>query len=204
MAVFITGAGIVPNLSGLPNGYTQLEYIESTGTQYIDTNIIGNSNLSIEASMQMTSALTWRWLFSSRIGASGNLASIGLETGDSTTALRGEYGNQTYAYNVNPTTLLNINFNKNICNVNSISKTYNVETFESNCNLIIFGRNNSGTITSFSYAKLYYFKIYNNDILVRNFIPCKNSSNEIGLYDVVSQSFFANSGTGVFVAGPEL
>lgn len=202
MSVFITGAGIVPNSSGLPSGYTQLEYIESTGTQYIDTNIIGNSNLRIEASMQMTEARTWRWLFGSRIRA--NQAAIGLETGGSTTALRGEYGNQTYPYDIDPTIILNINFNKNICNVNSISKTYSVETFESNCNLIIFARTDNGTISSFSYAKLYYFKIYNDDILTRNFIPCKNSSDEIGLYDVVSQSFFANSGTGVFVAGPEL
>lgn len=48
MAVFITGAGIVPNLSGLPSGYTQLEYIESTGTQYIDTNFFPSENFSNE------------------------------------------------------------------------------------------------------------------------------------------------------------
>lgn len=34
---------------GLPAGYQEVEYIESTGTQYIDTGIIGNSNIGIKA-----------------------------------------------------------------------------------------------------------------------------------------------------------
>jgi len=29
----------------LPEGYTQVEYIESTGTQYIDTRVSANSNI---------------------------------------------------------------------------------------------------------------------------------------------------------------
>lgn len=41
---------------------------------------------------------------------------------------------------------------------------------------------------------------YNNT----NFIPCKNSPDEIGSYDMVSQSFFVNADSGSFVTGPEL
>ena len=41
---------------------------------------------------------------------------------------------------------------------------------------------------------------YNNT----NFIPCKNSPNEIVSYDMVSQSFFANADSVSFVIGPEL
>lgn len=41
---------------------------------------------------------------------------------------------------------------------------------------------------------------YNNT----NFIPCKNSPDEIGSYDMVSQSFFANADSGSFVTRPEL
>lgn len=47
MAVFITGAGVIPNTL-LPKGYVQLEYIESTGTQYIDTNFFPSENSSNE------------------------------------------------------------------------------------------------------------------------------------------------------------
>ena len=34
--------------ANLPSGYTQVEYIESTGTQYIDTGYIPNNNSEIE------------------------------------------------------------------------------------------------------------------------------------------------------------
>ena len=39
----------------LPNGYTQVEYIESTGAQYIDTGIIGKSDLDIYMDLEYTS-----------------------------------------------------------------------------------------------------------------------------------------------------
>ena len=47
MSVFVTGAGVIPNTL-LPKGYVQLEYIESTGTQYIDTNFFPSEKSSNE------------------------------------------------------------------------------------------------------------------------------------------------------------
>ena len=55
-------------------------------------------------------------------------------------------------------------------------------------------------------AKVYYAKFYNaSGDLVRDYIPAKNrSTNEIGLYDKISKTWFYNAGTGSFVAGPEI
>ena len=39
--------------ANLPSGYTELEYIESTGTQYIDTGLKGNLNTKVEIDMQI-------------------------------------------------------------------------------------------------------------------------------------------------------
>ena len=50
--------------------------------------------------------------------------------------------------------------------------------------------------------KLYYCKIWDNGSLVRNFIPCKNTSGTLGLYDAVNNVFYTNAGTGTFTAGP--
>ena len=36
------------NINGLPLGYTEVEYLEGTGTQYIDTSIAPNYNTKIE------------------------------------------------------------------------------------------------------------------------------------------------------------
>lgn len=47
MSVFVTGAGI-------PSGaINYLNYIQSTGTQYIDTGITGNSNIKIQPKFEM-------------------------------------------------------------------------------------------------------------------------------------------------------
>lgn len=54
-----------------------------------------------------------------------------------------------------------------------------------------------------SKAKVYSIKIYDNDTLTREFIPCykenaDGSINKVGLYDLVTNSFYANRGTGDF------
>ena len=50
--------------------------------------------------------------------------------------------------------------------------------------------------------KLYSMKIYDNDgNLVRNFVPCRNSYGEVGLYDWVTNQFYGNAGSGEFKFG---
>lgn len=51
-------------------------------------------------------------------------------------------------------------------------------------------------------GKLYSCKILNNNNLIRNFVPCKNTSGILGLYDTVNNVFYTNAGTGTFTAGP--
>lgn len=54
--------------------------------------------------------------------------------------------------------------------------------------------------------RLYSCKIwktitYEGTPLVRDFIPCKNASGEVGLWDDVNSVFYGNAGTGTFIAG---
>ena len=54
---------------------------------------------------------------------------------------------------------------------------------------------------------LYSFKMYDGDTsgtLLRDFIPVKNSANEIGLLDLVEGKFYRNQGTSSFIAGSEV
>ena len=47
--------------------------------------------------------------------------------------------------------------------------------------------------------KLYYFKIYENWTLVRDFVPCyRKSDSVIWLYDLVNSVFYTNAGTWTF------
>ena len=60
------------------------------------------------------------------------------------------------------------------------------------------------TPTAYSNMKLYNAKLYNDDTLIRNFVPVINSSNQVGLYDLVNNQFYGNSGSGSFNAGPSV
>ena len=53
-------------------------------------------------------------------------------------------------------------------------------------------------------VKLYSFKLFDGSgNALRDFVPCKNDQNEVGLYDKVSETFFGNvKDSGVFIAGP--
>lgn len=59
----------------------------------------------------------------------------------------------------------------------------------------------SGTYKSITLPKGTY-KLECWGAQVRNFIPCKNISGILGLYDIVNNIFYTNAGTGTFTAGP--
>jgi len=50
--------------------------------------------------------------------------------------------------------------------------------------------------------KLWSCQVYQDNMLVRDFIPALNSNNVVGMYDMVTNTFFTNNGTGEFIAGP--
>lgn len=70
-------------------------------------------------------------------------------------------------------------------------------------NIYIFGRNDNGELKSIpSGARIYYLTIQNGNSIARKFYPAERKSDgALGLYDTVSSSFFANSGSGSFISG---
>jgi hypothetical protein len=71
--------------------------------------------------------------------------------------------------------------------------------------MYLFARNVDGQASGFSNRKLGAFKIWDNGILIRNYIPCyRKSDNVIGLYDLVNNVFYTNAGTGTFLKGADV
>ena len=64
--------------------------------------------------------------------------------------------------------------------------------------------NSAGSKKGYVAGKLYSCRIYNDGVLIRNFVPCKNASNVVGLWDDANSTFYPNAGTGTFTAGPEI
>ena len=93
--------------------------------------------------------------------------------------------------------------NKNVCTFNDDTITNPSSVATASANMFLLALNNAGSAQYFLNAKLYSCDIYDNDVLVRDFVPCKNPSGVIGLYDVVNGVFYQNAGTGEFTAGDE-
>ena len=53
--------------------------------------------------------------------------------------------------------------------------------------------------------RLYYLKMYSDGDLVRDYVPCyRKSDSVIGLYDLVSKTFYTNQGSGTFTKGGDI
>ena len=67
----------------------------------------------------------------------------------------------------------------------------------------LFANNNNGTINSkyFPSMRLYSCRIWDNGLLVRDFVPALDGNSTACLYDIVGESFYSNAGEGVFTAG---
>lgn len=192
----------------LPSGYKLLKYIQSSGTQYINTGFKPKGTTKIVCDFQMVNQGTeQQGVFGSKPGASGRFTVF---TGDSTGALQVDY--DTYGalaeetstisgLNLNNRNTIEVN-NSLIINENTV-KTVSAVSFTSTYNLFLFANNNAGTAQLPGILKLYSCQIYDNGTLVRDFIPCKNTGGAVGLWDDVNSVLYVNAGTGTFTAGPE-
>ena len=188
----------------LPDGYQQVEYLASSGTQWIDTGFTPNQDTRVVVDYQFTE-ITSAFLFGSRTSASSNAYAVNVSSSNLVTSY-GTSGNTIYA--TADTERHVIDKNKNIFYVEGNKLTQTTSTFTAPGTLEIFAAYNAGTEGYLpSKAKIYSFRIYDNETLVRNFVPCykiADSGNVNGLYDTVNNTFYANSGTGTFDVGSDV
>lgn len=187
----------------LPDGYTELTYIQSSGTQYIDTGFKPNQDTRVVGDMQFMD------------NTSGNPASLfGYRKSQSTQRYEFfQYNSLLYSpYNTSAgstismtTNKISIDKNKGTTLVNgSALSTITYANFQCSGNLYLFALNNNGSVSNVNGKKrIYSCQIYDNGTLTRNFVPCKNPSGVVGMYDMVNNVFYQNAGTGTFTAGDE-
>ena len=61
---------------------------------------------------------------------------------------------------------------------------------------------NYGGARAFASAKIWYCRIYINDVLAYDLLPCKRDSDDkIGMYDTVAEEFRTNGGSGADFSG---
>lgn len=198
----------------LPDDYIQLEYIQSTGTQWIDTGLkttneyfrvttkiiasAYNSNMRPFGSQKNTQCTIVPWPKDST-NVYGWLA-IGTDYYAQTT------NSSFFNAGLNTEHYMDIIANSghvtgNYCGY-VLDSTY-TGSLKNGYNNYIFASNRNGSPQVGGTQKIYWIKIYlNENQLSFNGIPAKRKSdNVIGMYDMVSGQFFTNSGTGSFTGG---
>ena len=194
--------------------YQQVEYIESTGTQYITTNYYQTSD-----DMQLKTKIYISEMLSIEKDIIGN------QDGQTGGFVLGMYTKKIFGYSkvganiIDPNVFsneysdsqtLDISIDYNSTNktktlvVNSVSTTanYNANISNTNKGVQIFANgDNANTFT----GRVYYVQILENDILKLDLIPCyRKLDNVIGMYDKVEGKFYTNAGTGTFIKGKDV
>ena len=189
----------------------EVEYLESTGTQWIDTGEVWQLGDTVRIETAQTRVRDQAAFgVSARIyGFSNNTDSYSSNnraffwgnspyTGGSSTALPANYGTTRHVIAVNADT----------CNVDGtvISGSVTTTTSDSLHTIPLFCRVGNAATTTINkpyYGRIYWWKHYRSGTLVRDMIPVRVGS--VGyMYDRVSGRLFGNAGTGAFTYGNDL
>ena len=221
-AVFLQKQEAILKIEGfLPKEFQQVEYIESTGTQYIDTGFKPNQDTSVEVKYCFLRNDIASFLYGSRItNVNSTFGGVLGRLNEGNRTLRIDYNTKMLlipndGYNIN--TIYTLNHTKNKCFINGIYQDeHSYKKFSVPYNMYIFAMNTSESVSSPGYERIYYLKIWDNEELIRSFISCKSTttvtdvdgiqcpSGTIGLYDTLEGKFYTNQGTGEFIAGADV
>ena len=201
-------ADYTPTWRGLPKGYTQVEYVEANGTQYVDLGINAQSGLSLEADMLWVALpsdggycsaksaagqrimLLWYdsngWMFgydnyfSTKVKASANTL-YHVES-----ALRD--GSQT-------ATITDGDGNVVLNWANDPAATGDLDL---GVTLYLFANHNGTGVSGQTKSRCYALKIWRDGAnggrdLVGDFVPCKDDDGNTGLFDLVKNRFLKAS-----------
>ena len=193
-------------------GYRQLFYIESNGTQIITTDIVPNQNTGFEIEfMSKTAPTATDAPQIINAGGRGTQNRYAISLYKKTNTLNGEVMIKTTSINANITAnsrlllkYINDGTNKTYTATDGTDTSVEVsgewiakDSTSGSANpapLILFGLKSGNTFDRFFSGRLYRLKIYNLDVLAYDFIPAmRESDNKVGLYESVNNVFYTDT-----------
>lgn len=199
-------------VDGLPMSYTRLEYLECSGTQYINTGVKATGSLKIELDVMATA---WdgfvNYIFGSENKFGNIYFSMNYNNGNSTAGIY-LYGtqwkyfryaahklNQRYKYVFDENVVYRDGKLFPFMNDSLMTK----DEFTSKRNIYLFASyHTNGNFTRTRYKKIYSFGIYDNASgrQLLNYVPSIDPvTGQAGMYDTVNKVFKTNSGSGDFI-----
>lgn len=178
--------------------YQKIEYLQNTGSSYINTGFVNTNNTEFVIDFQLTNSSADRKIigqgFKFGLGQMDGywriIDSQWYKTSSATDTNRHTARTENGAYYIDTT---------------KIADRYSYKT-AGTYNMLLFAVSSQDSVSpdgNCALMKLYSCKIYDNGSLVRDFIPVRVGS--VGyLYDKVSKQLFGNAGSGSFTLGPDL
>jgi len=173
--------------TNLPSEYLEVEYLKSTGTQYIDTGFKANSDTHIIVKASFTGPYSlyggspgYMNFTSTSSSAIGYFYYDGYETGRSDI---GDFSNKIHVFEQN----------KNVCYIDGEEfYRFDYSKWQDKNNLYLFGRNNNGSLhDAGGIVKIYSCQIFDNGTLILDYVPVyKIDKKEFGLYDIITNKFY--------------
>lgn len=209
-AEMVTEIAAIPSGGGgtvveVPDGYTQLEYLESSGTQYIFT--------PYNAKLNSRAVVKFAWLngcplYATAFGTRNPWFSIMPNTAISNSTPKqiralagfGTVNNKECYASANNPLIVDISKNGTLVNGdNTLTDSSSSALTETSTKIALFAR---GELNFIVPCRIWRYTYYENDVMLLDMLPAmRNSDNVLGMYDLVNDVFYTNDGTGVFTGG---
>ena len=198
----------------LPTGYKRVQYVQANGNQYINTGIAETANLGAEYTYSIDADSTYGT--GNHVLSSGGYFYPFLRSTSDTTdrsllvTQRGQGGGQEYSCPWTLDTVYSIkafvgnnDFYVGGTKIGTLAIGSNLSA-SNNLYLFAYGGSPTNAVYRFK-GKLYGMTLYNaGGTVVHRYVPCKNPSDVVGLYDVVAGQFLHSDSGTELIAGAEI
>lgn len=196
--------------------YKEVEYLESTGKQYINTNVKVTPDYTVEVTFVMTQRnATWDTLFGTRSNntarftarwANSATGKLGVHRSKIKTASYESYDDANATKTMVTDTWHTIKLAKREYTFDGqLRKTFSATTGTTAFSypIYLFALCNSGSPADYGYFRIKKARIWNDkDELIRDYIPCVDLDGVGGMYDVVNDTFTKSGSSTNFNVGP--
>ena len=195
----------------LPEGYTEVEYIQTSGSQRIDTGVKSSASIGLSADFCLVDtrsnqnlAQTYSQpehyqlmalMISSAGSPDGEVRFVCGYLNAMQYFKKADTDRHIYHFNADG------QYTVEMDGIQYAKADPSKTTFPEDArNLYLFARN-SPYVDGYAYMKLYSCAIYDSGVKIRDFKPCLDADGVPCLYDLISKTAFYNQGSGSFTWG---
>lgn len=188
----------------IPSEYQQVDYIETDGNQYLEIDYIASDKTNSEGIFQITNSKEGKMLFGARTSGSSSDCYSFNWGGGLPFKLYNNYG---------VTGLTTVEIDEDIHTFQKVANDlyYDgvkihtntvIKEFTTPYKMIVFGCNTGGTVSLTPKARIFNLKFSEAGEVKVDLIPCYRKADDvIGMYDLVTGTFYTNKGSGTFLKG---